>query len=254
MKYIFTIAFLVSYGTVLSQIVNGDDSLNNKYFEEMKFLFIQSENSLLSKKDKGLYRYNIVKTFIEKHPSNNLSAEFIDWNDDLDSLQIDKMFGLLSPTIKKQFREAIRNKKLRLIIKTDIPFPHVTFRDSADHNYLISELKGKVVFVNIWASWCAPCRQETPILKNLYQSHRADNFEIVSISLDSSRNEWLEAVKKDGQSWIQLCDLINWQDNKLLKKFGIDRIPYNFLLNKNGIVVNKDIPAGKIENAILDVL
>jgi len=118
----------------------------------------------------------------------------------------------------------------------------------------ISSLKGKIVFLNVWASWCVPCRAEIPELIRLYEKYKNKGFIIIGISLDDDKTKWLKAIAKDVQPWNQYCELKTWRNNSMLNKWGITGIPYNFLIDRQGKLNDKEINIDLLEEKIKELL
>jgi thiol-disulfide isomerase/thioredoxin len=103
----------------------------------------------------------------------------------------------------------------------------------------IAKLKGKVVLVDFWATWCGPCMMEVPHVVEAYKKLHDKGFEIIGISLDQNKEAMLEVTKAKGMVWPQYFDGKGWK-NEISSKFGIESIPAMWLVNKKGILVNTD--------------
>jgi len=101
----------------------------------------------------------------------------------------------------------------------------------------LAELRGKVVLIDFWATWCPPCRDETPAIVGAYKRLHDQGFEIVGISLDSTKSKLLAYVHEHEMTWPQYFDGRGW-DNALADRFGIHSIPAMWLLNKQGLLVD----------------
>jgi len=116
-----------------------------------------------------------------------------------------------------------------------------------DGNLLsLSQLKGKYVLVDFWASWCGPCRKENPQVVSLYQKYKGKGFEILGVSLDDKREAWLQAIEKDGLSWRHVSDLKGWQ-NEAAQLYDVNAIPMTYLLDPNGTIIAKGLRGPSLE-------
>lgn len=100
--------------------------------------------------------------------------------------------------------------------------------------------KNKVTMIDFWASWCGPCIKELPFFKSLYEEYKGKGFEIVGISLDIRKSEWITGINKYEISWIQLSDMNNWL-SPIVATYGVRSIPYTILVDQNGIIVGKNL-------------
>jgi len=117
--------------------------------------------------------------------------------------------------------------------------PEVILSDTTGKDIALSSLRGKYVLLDFWAGWCGPCRMENPnILKN-YLKYKDKGFEVYQVSLDRSRSDWVNAIKKDNLIWYNVSDLKYFQ-SEAATIYNIDRIPKGFLLDPNGVIIAKD--------------
>lgn len=108
------------------------------------------------------------------------------------------------------------------------------------------------VLVEFWASWCAPCIAALPGFKTVYSKRNVDGFEVVSISVDSSRGPWEEATKELELPWINLAELKEESDRNVARTYGVEYIPKNYLLDRNGCIVKKDVSSTQLERFLAE--
>ena len=104
----------------------------------------------------------------------------------------------------------------------------------------LSSLKGKVVLIDFWASWCKPCRMENPNVVAAYQQFKDKNFTVLGVSLDKNKEAWVNAIKEDGLAWTHVSDLKQWQSS-VVPMYQIEGIPFNVLLDPQGKVIAKGL-------------
>lgn len=124
--------------------------------------------------------------------------------------------------------------------------PEIALPSPQGDTVLLSSLKGKIVLIDFWASWCKPCRLENPILVKNYSKYREKGFEIYQVSLDKSRSAWESAIQKDSLGWVHVSDLQFW-DSAPAKVYNVQGIPANFLLDKNGRIIAKNLRGDALE-------
>ncbi|MBK7668859.1 MAG: TlpA family protein disulfide reductase [Sphingobacteriaceae bacterium] len=131
--------------------------------------------------------------------------------------------------------------------------PEINLPDPNGKNIALSSLKGKVVLVDFWASWCGPCRKEMPNVVAAYKKYKSKGFEIYGVSLDKERQAWVDAIKKDGITWIQVSELTYW-NSVAAKAYNVQGIPFTVLLDKEGKVIAKDLRGAQLDSAIENAL
>lgn len=131
--------------------------------------------------------------------------------------------------------------------------PEFSLPDTAGVSVALSDFRGKYVLLDFWASWCPPCRKETPHLVELYKQYKNKGFEIIGISLDSKADAWEKGVKDLNITWPQLSDLKGWQ-NAGAALYGVNSIPHTLLVDKDGTIIAKNIHGEEIDAQLQEAL
>lgn len=131
--------------------------------------------------------------------------------------------------------------------------PPISLPDAQGQVVPLSSLKGRYVLVDFWASWCGPCRAENPNVVAAFQKFKDKGFTVYGVSLDHSKDKWLEAVRKDGLNWTQVSDLKGWE-SVAARDYGVEAIPSNFLLDKDGKIIGHNLRGPELEAKLAEVL
>jgi thiol-disulfide isomerase/thioredoxin len=155
--------------------------------------------------------------------------------------------------VEKQEAAAAEAKRIQASLVVGAKFPDFNVTDVAGRPLSVANDKGKVVLVDFWATWCPPCRAELPNVIAAYQKYHAQGFDIIGVSLDDDKDKLLSFIKDQNLPWPQYYDGLRW-DNKLAVKYGIRAIPADFLLDRNGIIIGKDLRGDDLGQAVADAL
>jgi thiol-disulfide isomerase/thioredoxin len=106
----------------------------------------------------------------------------------------------------------------------------------------LSTQNKKYVLIEFWASWCAPCRAETPKILKLYQKYNDKGFDIYAISLDKDLENWKKAIKEDATfQWQHVVEMLPYTKSKILQAYKVEFVPTNFLIDTEGNIIATDL-------------
>jgi thiol-disulfide isomerase/thioredoxin len=132
--------------------------------------------------------------------------------------------------------------------------PDLIMKSPEGKEIKLSSLKGKVVLVDFWASWCGPCRKENPNVVRLYNKYKNKGFTIYSVSLDTEKSSWVIAIEQDGLIWPNhVSDLLGWK-SFVVKLYGFDAIPHTVLVGKDGNIIDVGLRGKALEDKLAELL
>jgi peroxiredoxin len=194
-------------------------------------------------------------TYLKKEINDNPSLASLLF---LDKLPIDKNLELYEKVDKVLYAKYPNNEfvkqihaqvesKTRLRIGSEAP--EINLANPDGEMVALSSLRGKVVLIDFWASWCSPCRREMPMNVKLYNKYKSKGFEIYGVSLDKQKSNWVKAIKDDGLTWIHVSDLRYW-NSVAAKKYGVTGIPFTVLIDAEGKVIATGLRGDGLEREL----
>ncbi len=138
-------------------------------------------------------------------------------------------------------------------IKTGMAAPEIVLPGESDTTISLASLQGKVVLIDFWASWCLPCRKNNPELVRIYNEFRKEGFEIYGVSIDQKKTDWINAIRKDKLTWVQVVDQKGWYAPSTYT-YGLEGIPASFLLDKQGVIRGINLTGKELTREIRKLL
>lgn len=132
--------------------------------------------------------------------------------------------------------------------------PDFTLNDPNGNPVSLSSLRGKVVLIDFWASWCMPCMAELPNVIELYAAYKDKGLEIFGVSLDRNREAWVKTIEEKGMTWIHGWDLENGSQGEVAGKYAVEGIPYTVLVDKDGKIIATKLSGEALKEKLAELL
>ena len=194
--------------------------------------------------------------FIKKHPNSIVSAETLStYSTTFRKKETKELFDQFSEENKLSKYGKIISTYIKLNEEVKIGGKFIDFEmiDLNGKSQKLSDLKGKIILLDFWASWCAPCRKENPNLVKTYKRFKSKGFEIFAVSLDENKENWLKAIENDNLNWFHVNDL-KGNGNKASLIYGVEGIPDSFLIDQNGIIIARDLRGEELIKKLAELL
>jgi thiol-disulfide isomerase/thioredoxin len=153
--------------------------------------------------------------------------------------------------VKKQGGQDGQTKNAKYV--KGMEAPELSFNNPEGEVMNLSDLRGKVVLIDFWASWCGPCRRENPNVVKSYDKYNKDGFEIFSVSLDRQAERWKQAIAQDGLKWpYHVSDLGGWK-SQAAAIYGIHSIPHALLIDRDGTIIETHLRGAALEAKLAEI-
>ena len=132
--------------------------------------------------------------------------------------------------------------------------PDIALSNPYGDTIRVSKLSAKYLLVNFWGSWCKPCREAHSELRKVFRTYRYRGFDIYSVALERSLDDWKNTIREDRLIWINHVSELNYMDSKVARQLGIDAVPFNLLIDENRVVLAKNLTPAQLDAKLSELL
>ena len=165
--------------------------------------------------------------------------------------ELREIFNMFDPSLRgTSYYDAFETSLLALErVAIGNPAVDFTLENTDGQKVSLSDFRGQVVLISFWASWCPYCRVENPNLVRVYEKFGNDNFEVLGVSLDRTKDAWLQGIEEDGLEWVHVSDLQGWRSGPAAE-YAVRSIPQNVLIDQNGTIIARNLKYFELEEKL----
>ena len=199
----------------------------------------------------------LEKDFVKNNPSSYVSPSILNsLSYEMEASDIEAAINALDTNVARipVAKDLMARAQVMKAVAIGQKAPDFTLNDvSGNPVSLSSKIGAKLLLIDFWAGWCNPCRQENPNVVRVYKEFNKKGFDVFGVSLDRTKDEWVEAIAADKLTWTHVSDLEYW-NNAAAKLYAVNAIPANFLLDENGIIIARNLRGEDLYNKVKEVL
>lgn len=195
--------------------------------------------------------------YFKQHPNSLVSVHQIyqEYSYETNTAELETLYSRLSENMRHSYFGKKIAEVLDIAKSTSVGSvaPDFTLPDVNGRPIPLSSFRQRYVLIDFWAGWCGPCRMENPGLVKTWKRFHPKGFDILGVSLDENKRFWLSVIKEEGLPWTNVSDLKGFQSDAVLL-YGVRAIPMNYLVDKEGRIVAKDLRSEALEKKLEEIL
>jgi peroxiredoxin len=246
-------------------IVDSNKSLNEKYTKVYNDFQIANQNndtakvSALEKEIINLENemLTLQKNFVKNNPASFVSPSILKGlSYQMEAGELESYINAFDTAVANtpEVKELKERIGLMKTVAVGQKAPDFTMNDVKGNPVSLSSVIGpKLLLIDFWAAWCGPCRKENPNVAKVYSEFHKKGFDILGVSLDQKKEDWVKAIADDKLTWTHVSDLQYW-NNSAARLYAVYSIPANFLLDENGVILARNIVGVDLNNKVKEIL
>ncbi len=245
--------------------IDSNKQLNDKYrgiiseYQNASRSGDQAKVSALEKQADSVQNEmtTLQKNFVKNNPKSYVTPSIlVSISYEMEAPEIESMINGLDTTIAAlpQIKALKEHVAMMKAVSVGQKAPDFTMNDPDGKPVsLSSKIGSKLLLIDFWAAWCGPCRQENPNVVKVYNEFHKKGFDILGVSLDQKKEDWVKAIADDKLTWNHVSDLQYW-NNAAAKLYAVNAIPANFLLDETGTIIGKNLRGEDLQKKVSEVL